>query len=184
MGRLRGKSPRGALSTEDCLGRQAMRPSPREMPSPGRKSTQVPLEALRASRGLLRCNATPADAHGHHSGHRVMRLVRCGDICAADAKLMIKGGTQRCCTRPTDYETFLFGARGKAGATRQVDINSGTPPRAPATSRLTVLADGGFSAPTVVSTIMDQVHRQPNCGGLGRPSRAPTAPIKGGSPPL
>ena len=34
LGRPRGKVPRGALSTEDCLGRQALRPPPREMPPP------------------------------------------------------------------------------------------------------------------------------------------------------
>ena len=34
LGRPRGKGPRGVLRTEDCLGRQAMQPFPREMPSP------------------------------------------------------------------------------------------------------------------------------------------------------
>ena len=34
LGRPQGKGPRGALSTEDRLGRQATQPSPKEMPSP------------------------------------------------------------------------------------------------------------------------------------------------------
>ena len=65
----------------------------------------------------------------------------------------------------------------------QGDVNSGTP-LSSCRSRLTVLLGGGFSAPTVISTIMDQVHGHPSFGGLGYTSFVafPAAPIKGGQP--
>ena len=54
------------------------------------------------------------------------RLARRRDVRAVVTRLVIKGGL-RVCLHKTDYETFLFGERGKPGATLQGDINSGTP---------------------------------------------------------
>ena len=123
------------------------------------------------------------DAHGRASGRRVMHLIRRGDVRAADTKLMIKGGHNIAvpARRTTRLSSLLQG--GKL-ALRAKWTSTVGPPTSLCASRLTVLADGGFSAPSVVSTIMDLVYELHSCGGLGRPSRAPTAPIKGGSPPL
>ena len=58
------------------------------------------------------------------------RLSRRDDVNAAVANLMIKGA-MRVYPREADYETFLFGDRGKPGATLHGDVNGGDPPRAP-----------------------------------------------------
>ena len=111
-----------------------------------------------------------------------MHLVRRGVVSAADANLMIKGGHS--IVVPAQRTTRLsYLVQGGKLALRAQRTSTVGPPTSSRAGRLTVLADGGFSAPTVVSTIMDQVHGLPCCGGLGRPSRAPAAPIKGGSPP-
>ena len=122
------------------------------------------------------------DAHGHSSGRRVMRLVRRGDVRAAVAKLMIKGGHSVAvpARRTTRLSSLVI--EGKL-ALRAKGTSTVGPPTSSCRSRLTVPVDGGFSAPTVVSTIMDQVHGLHRYGGLGRTSCAPAAPIKGGSPP-
>ena len=109
----------------------------------------------------------------------VMRLVRRGDVRAADANLMIKGGHNIAVPARRTTRLSSLVQEGKL-ALRAKWMSTVGPPTSPCASRLTVLADGGFSAPTVVSTTVDQVHGLRSCGGLGRPSRAP---IKEGSPP-
>ena len=112
----------------------------------------------------------------------MMRLVRRGDVRAAGANLMIKGGHS--VAVPAQRTTRLSSlVQGEKLALRAKWTSTVGPLTSPCASRLTVLADGGFSAPTVVYTIMDKVHGLHSCGGLGRPSRASSTPIKGGSPP-
>ena len=102
----------------------------------------------------------------------VMRLVRRGDVRAKDANLMIKGGHS--IAVPARRTTRLYSlVQGEKLALRAKWTSTVGPPTSPCASRLTVLADGGFSAPTIVSTIVDQVHGLRSCGGLGRPSCAP-----------
>ena len=83
----------------------------------------------RPSRPLEGCFAATLPlqiAHGFCRGRSMTRLARRGDVHAAVTHLVIKGGTT-CCPHETDLETFLFGDRGKAGATLHRDVNSGTP---------------------------------------------------------
>ena len=102
----------------------------------------------------------------------VMRLVRRGHVRAADANLMIKGGHSVAVpARRTTRLSSLVQER-KLALRAKWTLTVG-PPTSSCASGQTVLADGGFSAPTVVSTVMDQVHGLRSCGGLGRPSRAP-----------
>ena len=98
----------------------------------------------------------------------VMRLVRRGDVSAADANLMIKGGHSVAVpARWTTRLSYLV-QEGKL-ALRAKWTSTVGPPSSSCVSRLIVLADGGFFAPTVVSTIVDQVHGLRSCGRLGRP---------------
>ena len=162
-------------------GRPCGHPLGRCLPLEGSQH-RFPLRPSWPLEGCFDATQPQQDTPGHSSGRRVMRLVRRGDVRASVAKLMIKGGhsvavptrrTMRLSSLVIEEKLVL-----RAKGTSTVG-----PPTSSYVSRLTVLADGGFSAPTIVSTIMDQVHGLRRCGGLGRPSIAPTAPIKGGSPP-
>ena len=88
----------------------------------------------------------------------VMRLVRRGDVRVADANLLITGGHSVAvpARRTTRLSSLVQG--GKL-ALRAKWTSTVGPPTSSYASRLTVLADSGFSAPTVVSTIMDQVYK-------------------------
>ena len=111
-----------------------------------------------------------------------MHLAWRGDVRAADAFLMIKGG--HIVVVPARRTTRLSSLvqEGKL-ALRTKRTSPVGPPMSSCAGQQTVLMDGGFSAPTVVSTIMDRVHGLHGYGGLGRPSCTLAAPIKGGSPP-
>ena len=124
------------------------------------------------------------DAHGRASGRKVMHPIRRGDVRATDTKLMIKGGHNVAVPARRTMRLSSLVQGGKL-ALRAKWTSTVGPPTSPCVSRLTILADGDFSAPTVVSTIMDWVHGHLSCGGLGQnPFVAfPAAPIKGGPPP-
>ena len=66
--------------------------------------------------------------------------------------------------RTTRLSSFVI--EGKL-VLRAKETSTVGPPTSSCRSRLAVPVDGGFSAPTVVSTIMDQVHGLPSCCGLG-----------------
>ena len=112
----------------------------------------------------------------------VMCLARRGDVRAADAFLVIKGGHGVVVPARRTTRLSSLVQKGKL-ALRAAKTSTAGPPTISCAGRLSVRADGGFSAPTVVSTILDRVHGLHSCGGLGRPSWTPAAPIKGGSPP-
>ena len=65
-------------------------------------------------------------AHGLCSGQSMTRLSRRNDFNAAVANLVIEGALH-VCPRKADCEAFLFGDRGKPGATLQGDVTRGTP---------------------------------------------------------
>ena len=97
-----------------------------------------------------------------------MHLVRRGDDRAADANLMIKGGHSVAvpARRTTRLSLLVQGGKLALRAKRTSTVG---PPTSSCAGRLTVLVDGGFSDPTVVSTIMDRVQELRSYGGLGRP---------------
>ena len=106
----------------------------------------------------------------------VMRLVRRGDVRAADANLMIKGG--HIVAVPARWTTRLSSLvqEGKL-ALRAEETPAVGPSTISCAGRLSIRAVGGFPAPTVVSTTMDRVHKLHGYGGLGRPSYTPATPI-------
>ena len=162
-------------------GRQSRPPLGRRFPPQGGQ----PRFLTRPSRPLEGCFSTKRGlqgAHGHGSGHSVTRLARHGDARAADPLRMIKGGDS--VVVPALRTTRLASLVQEAKlALRAEETSTAGPSTIACAGSLSVRAVGGFPAPTVVSTIMDQVHGLHSCGGLGRPSHAPSAPIKGGSPP-
>ena len=91
-------------------------------------------------------------AHGHGSGHIVMRLARRGDVRAADAFLVIKGGHSVVVPARRTTRLSSLVQKGKL-ALRAEKTSTAGPPTISCVGRLSVRADGGFSAPTVVSTI-------------------------------
>ena len=140
----------------------------------------------RGPHGLLRVTSMQHNASRMHMATtvaaEVMRLARRGDVHAAVANLMIKGGHSAAvpARRTTRLSPLVQGGKP---ALRAKGTSTVGPPTSSCVHRWTVLADGGFSTPTVVPTIMGRVHGLHRCGGLGRPSHVPDAPIKGGSPP-
>ena len=83
----------------------------------------------------------------------VMRLIRRGDVRAADAKLMIKGG-HSVDVPPDGLRDFPLWCKRESWRYAPRGRQQWDPPTSSCVSRLTIFADGGFSAPTVVSTIM------------------------------
>ena len=79
------------------------------------------------------------------------RLTRRGDVRAAVAHLVIKGGHNLSVPvrRTTRLSSFVI--EGKL-ALRAKETSTVRPPTSSCRSRLVVLLGGGFSAPTVVST--------------------------------
>ena len=96
------------------------------------------------------------------------RLARRGDVRAADAFLVIKGGHSVVVPARRTTRLSSLVQKGKL-ALRAKWTSTVGPPTSSCAGRLTVLADGGFSAPAVVSTIMDRVQELRGYGGLGRP---------------
>ena len=165
-------------------GRRSRPPLGRRFPPQGGQ----PRFLTRPSRPLEGCFSTKQGqqgAHGHSSGHSVMHLVRRGDARAADTFLMIKGGDSVVVPALRTTRLSSLVQEGKL-ALRAEETSTAGPPTISCAGRLSVRADGGFSAPTVVSTIMERVHGHPSYGGLGYISFVafPTATRKRGpSPP-
>ena len=95
-----------------------------------------------------------------------MHLIRRGDVRAADANLMIKGGHSVAVPARRTTRLSSLVQEGKL-ALRAEETSTAGPSTIACAGSLSVRAVGGFPAPTVVSTIMDQVHGPPSCDGLG-----------------